>query len=171
MNTKSYLTTFLIFIPVFLFCFSSNAQNSSDTIRIARKGLGTVYYHDTKELTFKQAKALTKDNQAAYRLMQKADTMRVASYALGIVGGVALGFSLGHAIGRVMVGNTINKPLFFSMLGAGVVFIGISIGCEVGANNNAKEAVAIFNNAIKQSNNANLDLGFSPGGVMLRLNF
>jgi len=56
------------------------------------------------------------------------------------------------------------------MLGAGAVFTGISIGFEVGANNKAKEAITVFNNAIRQSNNANLDLGFSPGGVMLRLN-
>jgi len=64
-----------------------------------------------------------------------------------------------------------NGILFCSMLGAGAVFIGIGIGFEVGANNKAKEAITVFNNAIRQSNNANLDLGFSPGGVMLRLSF
>jgi hypothetical protein len=34
-----------------------------------------------------------------------------------------------------------------------------------------RKGVTVFNNAIKQKNNTYLDLGFSPNGMMLRLNF
>jgi hypothetical protein len=171
MNTKHYLTTILILPTIFLFCFSSHAQNSSDTIRIEKKGLGYVYYKDDVMVNYKQALQLTASNVDAFRLLEKSNSLRNAGYVFATAGGGCVGYSLGYVLGTVMVGNTINQPLFFSMLGAGAVFIGIGIGFEVGANNKAKEGITVFNNAIKQSNNANLGLGFSPNGVNLRLNF
>jgi Na+/H+ antiporter NhaC len=61
--------------------------------------------------------------------------------------------------------------VFPPFLGAGVALIAIGIGFEVRANNRAKEGVAVYNNSIKQKSNANLDLGFSPNGVILKLSF
>jgi len=171
MNTKHYFTTILFFMVIFLFTYSVKSQNGSDTIRIVKKGLGYVYYKDNAMLNFKQVMTLTKSNTKAFRLMEKSNNMRVGSYIFGIAGGGCLGYSLGYVLGAAMFGNTINKPVFFSLLGVGAVFIGVGIGFEVGANNKAKEGVTIFNNSIKQSSNTNLDLGFSPAGVMLRLNF
>ena len=171
MNIKPYQTTILIFAAVFLFCFSSNAQNSSDTIRIVKKGLGYVFYKDDVVVNYKQALQLTASNVEAFRLLEKSNSMRNAGYIFAAVGGGCVGYSLGYALGLAMFGNTMNKPLFFTMLGTGAVLIGVGVGFEVGANNKAKKAIDIFNNAIKQSSNANLDLGFSPGGVILRLSF
>jgi hypothetical protein len=36
---------------------------------------------------------------------------------------------------------------------------------------NLRKGVDIFNNTIKQKNNTNIDLGFSPNGMILKLNF
>ena len=171
MSTKHHLTTILIFVAIFLSCFSSNAQNSSDLIRAEKRGLGYIYYKDSVALNFNQVMQLTKSNPAAFKLMEEAKTMRTSSYIFGIPGGFALGYALGHALGCAMVGKKINSVIFYSTLGTGAVLVFVSIGLEIGANNKAKEAIAVFNNAIKQKNNANLDLGFSPGGVMLRLSF
>jgi hypothetical protein len=171
MNTKYYLATILIFVAFFLSGFSSNAQNGSDTIRVVKKGLGYIYYKDNQMLNFKQAMHLTASNPEAFRLLEKSNSMRNAGYIFAAAGGGCVGYSLGYALGIAMFGNTMNKGLFFSTLGAGAVLIGIGIGFEVGANNKAKAGIDLFNNAIKQSSNTNLDLGFSPGGVMLRLNF
>ena len=168
---KRYLTTILIFATILLFCFSVHAQNSSDTISIVAKRLGYVYYKDNEMLNFNQIMQLTKSNPKAYKLMEQSNNLRVGSYIFAIAGGGCLGYSFGYILSTTMFDNTINNPLFFSMLGVGAVFVGVGIGFEVGANNKAREGVAVFNNAIKQKNNANLDLGFSPGGVMLRLNF
>lgn len=171
MTLKSYLSAILLFTVIALSVFSANAQNSSDTIRIVKKGLGYVFYKDDVVVNYKQALQLTASNVEAFRLLEKSNSMRNAGYIFAAVGGGCVGYSLGYALGLAMFGNTMNKPLFFSVLGAGAVLIGVGIGFEVGANNKAKEAISIFNNAIKQSSNANLDLGFSPGGVILRLSF
>ena len=171
MNTRSYFSTVLIFTTVFLFCFSSHAQNSSDTIRIVKKGLGYVFYKDDVIVNYKQALQLTASNTEAFRLLEKSNNMRNVGYVFAATGGGCVGYSLGYALGLALFGNTMNKPLFFSVLGAGAVLIGVGVGFEVGANNKAKEAIGIFNNTIRQNNKTNLDLGFSSGGVMLRLNF
>jgi len=171
MHTKHYLTTILIILASCLSSFSVHAQNSSDTIRIIKTGLNYSYYKENTKLSFNQVMQLTKSNIKAYKLIEQSNNMRVGSYIFAIAGGGCLGYSLGYALGAAMFGNTINRPVFFSLLGVGAVFIGVGIGFEVGANNKAREGVAIFNNDIKQKHNANFDLGFSPGGVMLRLNF
>ena len=114
---------------------------------------------------------LTASNPEAFRLLEKSNSMRNAGYVFAVAGGGCVGYSLGYALGLAMFGNTMNQPLFFSMLGAGAIFIGVGIGFEVGANNKAKEGITVFNNAIKQSKNTSIDLGFSPKGVMLRLEF
>ena len=122
-------------------------------------------------VNYKQALQLTASNIESFRLLEKSNRLRNAGYVFAVVGGGFAGYSLGYALGRAMFGNTMNKPLFFSMLGTGVVFIGVGIAFDVGANNKAKEGVEIYNNAIKQSNNTTLDLGFSISGVNMRLNF
>ena len=171
MNTKHYLTAIFIFAFIFLSSFNANSQSSSDTIKIVKSGLGNTYYHNGNILNFKQLTSTLHANKEAYGFLEKASSMRVGSYIFGCLGGGFLGFSLGHALGRAMVGAPINKTLFFSMLGAGVGFTGIGIAFDVGANKKIKEGVTVYNNALKQKNNANLDLGFSPNGVIMRLNF
>jgi len=171
MNTKHYLSTILIFSVIVLSVFLGNAQNCSETIRMIPKGFGYVYYQDNVMLNFTQVMQAASSHKEAFKLLEKSKNMRNISYVFATAGSGCLGFSLGYLIGIAISNNKVNQPLFFSALGAGVAFIGVSIGLEFGAVNKTKEAIDIFNNAIKQKINANLDLGFSPGGVMLRLNF
>jgi phosphoribosylformylglycinamidine (FGAM) synthase-like amidotransferase family enzyme len=172
MNPKTYLPTFLIFAVIFLSTFSVNAQNSSDTIQMRNTGLGgKAYYKDNVKLNFSEVMQLTRSNPEAYKFMDKASTMRIGSYIFGIPGGFVFGFALGHGLGRTMLGNPINKTLFYSMLGAGAALIGVGIGFEIGAKSNVKKGVAVFNNVIRQKNSANLDLGFSSNGIFLKFNF
>ena len=161
MNTK-HSASVLIFASIFLSCFLSSAQNSSDTIKIVKKGLGYAYYKDNEMLNYTQLTHLTISNSEAVTLLRASKNMQVGAYIFGCLGGGCMGYSLGYALETAMRGNTLNKTLFFSMLGAGAVFVGIGIGFEVGANNKAKEGIVVFNNAIRQKNSANLDLGFSP---------
>jgi hypothetical protein len=61
--------------------------------------------------------------------------------------------------------------LHYSMLIAGTGLIGISIGFEIVANIKLEAAVELYNKSQRENNNANLNIGFSPNGVNLRLNF
>ena len=172
MNPKLYLTSILIFITICLFNFSVKSQNNSDsTIRMVNKGLGYDYYQGNVMLSFKQVMYLTKSNPEAFKLMIRSDNMRSASIFFGFVGGVSLGYSAGYMLGRFMTGRTFEEKIFYPILGAGAALIFIGIGFSAGATDNARKGIAVFNNGIKQSNNANFDLGFYPGGAMLRLNF
>ena len=171
MNSKHNLSAFLIIAFILLSSFASHAQNSSDTIRMEKRGLGYVCYKDNEMLNFTQLVHLTSSNSETAKLLRASKNMQVGAYVFGCFGGGFMGYSLGYALGTAMNGNTLNKTLFFSMLGAGAVFAGIGIGFEVGANNKVKEGVEIYNKSIKQKNNTSLDLGFSSNGMGLRLNF
>jgi len=171
MTPKHYFAAIIIIALIFLSGFSGKAQNSSDTIRIVKSGLGYLYYQDDVTLNFKQVMALTKENKKACRLMEQATNMRGAAYVFAAFGGGFAGYALGYALGCAMYGNPMNQPLFFIMLGAGAAFIGIGVAFEAGANNKVKAGVELFNQSKKQTNNPNLGLNFSPNGVNLRLNF
>jgi len=170
MNTKRYLSTILIFVIFFFTDFSAKSQNDSNTIRVASRGLGSVYYKDNVMLTLNQVKQVTYSTPEAYLLMVKSSNMQVASYIFGCAGGFSLGFSIGHALGS-LANRNFNSRLFYSTLIAGLGSISIGIAFEIASHNKAKQGIAIYNNAIKQKNSTNLDLGFSPNGLLLKLNF
>ncbi|MCL2311988.1 MAG: hypothetical protein FWC41_05810 [Firmicutes bacterium] len=171
MNIKHSLTAFLIFIAIFLSGFSSNAQNGSDTVTIVKRGAGVNYYYQEGNLLkFNQLMDLTKANEIAYGLMQQAYNLRIASICFYITGGISFGFSLGYFIIGAIFDN-IKTSILIPSLGAGV---GLLIGggiCGLFANTKILKGVKVFNNSIRQNNNASLDLGFSSNGVMLRLSF
>jgi hypothetical protein len=171
MNHKHHLSAILLLAAIFLSCFSGYAQHVSDTIRMEKTWGGYVYYKDNTRLSFKQLLHLTNSNLEAVKLLEKSNDMRIASYIVGIPGSFAFGFSLGYALGALIVGNTFNKNIVYPILGAGIALTSIGIGLEIGANTKAKQGVAIYNNAIKQKNNAHLNLGISTDGILLRLNF
>jgi len=172
MSKKSYLPTILIFAAaILLSCFSVKAQSLSDTIRVEKRGLRYIYYKDNVMINFQQVMYLTASNPKAFRLLKESKNMRNAGYFFAIIGGGCVGYSLGYMLGRSISDNTINYGLFAAILAAGTVSIGVGIGFQIQASNKAKNAVVVFNNAIKRKNKANLDLSFSPGGVLLRLNF
>jgi len=170
MDTKFYLSEVLVLLAFLFFGFSGNAQSSSDTIRMVKKGSGIAYYKDSEMLNLTQVIQLTSSHKEAVKLLEQSRNMRNITYIFAPVGGFCLGYSVGHLIGTAIFGTAINQPLFFAMLGAGVVFTGITIALEAGSNNKARMGIALFNQSVKQKNNISLDLGFSPGGMLLKLN-
>jgi len=179
MNPKQFFTTILIIATVFFSGFSGKSQNNQDTISIVKGKFGYTYQQGNKIMNLKQLMYLTyPSNKEAFRLMRKSNNLRNASTVFGFAGGGCLGFALGYALARslsynsiTMYYNPINRPLFFSFLGAGVGLIGIGIGFEIVAKSNLKEAIDVYNHDIKQKNSANLDLGLTSNGMMMKLNF
>jgi hypothetical protein len=171
MNTKPHLTTIAIIAILFLFCFSVHAQSSADTIRIEKKGLGYVYYKGSEMLNYEQVLQLNALYPEALKLIEKSTTMRTTSYVFGIIGGAVIGGSIGYVLGVGKLGVMFNMPSFLTLLGTGVVFAGIGVGCEISANNKAKQGVKALNHAIRQKNNTSINLSLSANGALLRLNF
>jgi len=171
MHTKHYLTTILIFATIFLCCFSAKSQNNLDTIRIEKSVIGFDYYNNNNMLNFYQLLNLSKKNEEAHKLMRNAFSFHIASVCFTSAGCFFLGYSAGYVIGCAIKKDLVDMNTFLPFLGAGVGLIGIGIGFELGANNKAKEGVAVYNKSIKQQTNTNLDLGIYPNGMMFRLNF
>lgn len=169
MTTKHYLTAILIFALIFLSAFSGKAQNSSDIIR-AEKTIwgGYTYFKDNEMISFDQVKRLIAENEKAYNLLKDSRGLRINSYMVAFVGGGCVGYALAEF---AILGNMINRPVVFSVLGAGVALIGIGIGLDAAANKKLKTAITIYNQSKRENNHANLYVGFSPNGVNMRLNF
>jgi hypothetical protein len=171
MILNHHLTAILIFATIFFSGFSGKAQNDIDTIRIEKKGVCYLYYQNGKVLNFKQLSSLTRENKEAYQFMTKAKDQNIAAFAFAFVGGGCLGYSLGYALVSVMDGNPLNKSLFYSLLGVGVGLTGIGIVFDISAKKTIKKGIDAYNNSTKQKNNTNLNLGFSPNRMSIRLNF
>ena len=171
MNTKPYLTAILFFAIIFLSHFSGNAQKISDTISIVKDGFDTDYYQKGQKLDLGQLVDIVKENSVACSFIEKAYTLHVIGVVFDVAGGVYFGFSAGYAIGCAITGNLVNLKVLLPLLGASAGFIICGITCEIVSKNKIHRGVKLFNQSKKQSNNTNLDFGFSPNGVNLRLNF
>ena len=114
---------------------------------------------------------LSADNPVAHKLMKDAYTLHVFSICVSSVGGFLLGYSAGYAIRCAVKKNQVDMKIFIPILGVGIGVTGIGIGFELWANGKTNKGILIFNNSVKQKNNSNLNLGFSPNGMALRLNF
>jgi hypothetical protein len=100
--------------------------------------------------------------------MRQGNNLRVASICLYTPAAFFLGFSVGYII---ITGPDFNKNISFISLGAGAGLLIAGGICELVSNAKILKGVKIFNHSKIQNNHTNLDLGFSPNGVILRLNF
>jgi hypothetical protein len=171
MNPKHILSAFLFFVVIFLSGFSGNAQNSSDTITVVERWVGTDYYLNNTPLKITNLFHIVRENREAYNMMQKAQKQQVASYFFAIPGGFCVGFSLGYGLACLIKRMPLEKKIFFPSLGVGVVFTGIGIAFDVSANKNIRNGVEIYNYSKKQTTNTNLNLGLTRNGMMIQLNF
>jgi hypothetical protein len=172
MNAKHYLPTILICATIFLFYFKSYAQNSSDEIKIVNgKFWGCDAIQNGKTLTYNQLIKITRENPESCKYISKAYGLKGAGIFLGFVGGCGMGFSLGYALGRVIYDSPFEMKIFFPVAIAGVCLVACSITFDALATQNLRKGVDIFNKSIKQKNNANIDIGFMPNGMFLKLNF
>jgi len=171
MIIKSYLTAILIFTTILLSCLSSHAQNNSDSIQVIKRGMKYVYFQGNTLLSFQQVLFLTSSHPKTSKLLRKSNNMHNLSYVFGFAGGGCVGYSLGYILGTAVSANAPNFGVFVSTLVIGAGLIGIGIALEIDAKNKAIEAIAVYNHSKRQRNNKNLDVGFSPTGVLLRLSF
>jgi hypothetical protein len=171
MNPKHHFTAILFFAILFLSCLSVKSQNSADTIRIVEDEIDIDYFLNQKRLSYKLLMDLTKENRAAYKIIDEAYSLHKMSIFFDCAGGLLVGYAAGYAIGKAIVGNIFNLKVFLPILGTGIALTSIGIGFEAGATKKAKKGVAVYNQSIKQKNNANLNLGFYPNGMALKMNF
>jgi len=167
MNPKHFLTTIFIFI----FTFSSHAQNNADEILVVAKGNNYRYIKNDKELIFRQLVSETKDSKEAQQLAIKAYNKRAAGIGTAFVGGCLVGYVLGDAIAKSKRNIDIEGKISIPLLVGGVGFLIGSYCFETSAKKNAKECVDIYNNYVKNKKSANIELGVSPSGINIKLNF
>jgi hypothetical protein len=171
MHTKHYFTAILIIALTLLAGFSGKAQNSSDTVTIVEKWYGADYYVKNVPLKLSNLLYLAKDNKEAYRLIHKAQNLQATAYCLSIVGGCAIGGSLGYVLTCFLFDNKVETIKLASVLTAGIVVMIGGIAFDGAANQNIRKGIKLFNSSRKQDVSTNLDLGLSPTGMMLRLSF
>lgn len=167
------LATYFFFATFFLLHFFVKSQNNSDTISMIKKDGRFLYYKNDVVLSKEQLKnLLIENNTIAFYLMEQSNNRRVTSCIFGFAGGVSLGYSFVYLLDRLQNKKNMNPKLFYPFLGAGLGLIVIGIDFGISANNKAREAIAAYNRSKRQKNNStSLNLGFSPGGVLLKLDF
>ena len=171
MHIKHFLTTISFFTLLLLFCFSSNAQSNFEEIQVERRGNKYIYTKNSVVLSFGQLISETGDYREAQSLVLKAYRKRSASVGLGFVGGFCVGFVLGHVIVKSTRNESVNTKLVLPLFLGGLGLITASYCLEVSAKKNAKDGVDIYNKFVKQKNNPNIHLGFTPTEISLKLNF
>ena len=171
MTLKHILPTILLFAVIYLSCFSSCAQYSSDTITVKKFGRESVYSYNNRIIRPYQLSDIAYSNKEAAKLFQEALHLRVAGGFLGGIGGFVVGFTAGHTIVRTTKNVPVKWAVVLPFLAIGSAFIICSISFEVLAKQRVDIGVRVFNNSIKQKNSANLNLGISTNGMIVRLNF
>ena len=172
--TKKLICLIIIMELIFLAPFLAYSQNDSTAIYIKGKGFGFVFSQNGKTVKIVELMAITKTNKEAYKFITKSNSLDVASVFFGTVGGLCLGFSIGYGIGSLISGNKVSMKTFLPIIGVGVAFTVCGIVFRAMSTDNARRGIEIYNNALKQRHNTsgnNLDIGFSPNGVVMKLNF
>ncbi len=160
MQQKILVLLALLFIPV----FSAFGQSRTDSIEI-KKGFGTVFRHNGKNLTPKQLLDLTASNPDAYKEMQIAKSNHAAGSVFGFIGGFLVGWPLGTAIG----GGDPN----WALAGIGAGLLVISIPFSSAYTKHAKNAANLYNSGVSHSSlhGPKLHIGMSGSGMGLRFSF
>jgi len=130
----------LILIGI-LFLFSISqlfAQNKSDSIEI-KKGFGTAFRQQGKNLKPRQLLDITRVNTEAYKEMKIAKKKFDIGYVLEFVGGFCVGY------GVAPFGGKANPTL--AVAGLGLVFAAIPF--HIAFVKHAKKGVRIYNSWIK----------------------
>jgi hypothetical protein len=170
MHTKNFPTTISFFTLFLLLCFSSNAQNDLEEIKVERRGNKYIYSKNNVVLSFGQIISETSDCREAQNLALKAYRKRSAAVGVGFAGGFCVGFALGHATVKSTRNESVNTKLVLPLLLGGAGLLTASYCFEVSAKKNAKEGVDTFNKFVKQKNNTTFNLGFAPNGICIIIN-
>ncbi|MDR2834691.1 MAG: hypothetical protein LBV69_00620 [Bacteroidales bacterium] len=156
--------------------FENNNFQNIKTIEDSIERFKGVYYINDNRLTFKGLCYITQNNLEANNILNYADKYRKSAYIFGATGGFLVGWGIGVNVSAKYKKkyNTyynyknyeLNTILFIS----GLAFCTIGITCDILKYRYTKKAVKIYNQSIREKY-MKLDIGFSPTGIGLRLNF
>ena len=172
--TKKVICLIIIMALIFLVPFLAYSQNDSTAIKIQSKEFGIAFSQNGKTVRIGELMDITKTNEEAYKFILKSSSLDVASVFLGIVGGGCLGFSIGYGIGYFLSGYKVSMKVLLPILGVGVGSTICGFVFSAMSADHARRGVEIYNNALKQRHNTSsnsLDIGFSPNGVAMKVNF
>jgi hypothetical protein len=149
-------------IGIFLFsCFQLFAQSPADSIEV-KKGMGTVFRQNGRNLTPRQLLDITQSNPAAHQEMKAAKTNYDVGYVLGFAGGLFVGWPLGSAI----AGGDPN----WTLMGVGAGLIGLSVPFSTAYNKHAKNAARLYNGGSSPSGMNKVEFRFGMTGTGIGLN-
>jgi hypothetical protein len=172
LNTRLYIATMVLFTILFSFSNSVKSQSSFDTIKVAEKGAGVRHFYvGDNQLNFNMLMGLTHKNETAFKFMEQAYNLRLASRLLYITGGVTVCFAIVY-ISQIHNSNSFTDiKVLLPSIGGGVFIILCGGICEFFSKDKILKGVKVFNKSIKENSTANLNIGFSPTGMTLKLNF
>lgn len=139
-------------------------QNQPEPIQV-KKGFGTAFIHQGKNLTPRQLLDLTETNAEAYQEMKIAKT----NYNIGSVISFAGGFMVGWPLGTALGGGEAN----WTLAGVGAGLIVASIPFSISYTKHAQKAVDLYNAGLGQSwlGDVNFGIGFCNHGLGLKMTF
>lgn len=154
----------LILLVFILTCFTSGAQNISDTIQMQKK-LGIIFLQNDKPLTPNQLTDLARPYPLAMKEMKRANANLITGSIFSYLGGFLIGYPIGTAIGG-------GEPEW-AMAAVGAGLVAIAIPFSSGYNMHAKNAVGIINGELKQNavSEIQFQFGATQNGLGLTLKF
>jgi len=171
MNIKRLFATFISFSAVLLFSYTAKSQAVSDTIRIKEISSTIRYYYvGNNQVKLNFLMDVTKENEISNKLMQQAYNLHLLSTGLCVVGGLTVGFAFGYLI-LPGITNSIKNEVLYSSFGAGVGLLICGGVCELASRNKILKGVRIYNKSMQNNAAASFDIGISPTGMTLKLNF
>lgn len=140
--------------------------NESDNQRVDMEKLtsakGGSVMKDKQKLKPYEVKAIMITNYAALKKYKGARAFNTLGIILSVIGGIDLGLAISYTLqGYDATGNFLLGGL---ELGAGLAFSSIS-------NNKVYSSVLIYNSGLKNHPTSSLNLGLTPNGLGLCLNF
>ena len=155
----------LFFVITCLLSINCFAQSNSEPILI-KKSMGTYFELKGEKLTQRALSNILKSNPEAFKYMEKANSNMVPGTIFSFAGGFLVGWPIGTAIGGKEDPN-------WALAGIGAGLIAVSIPFAIGYNKNAKKAVNIYNEGLKQTslNSTHLNFCFTGNGLGLKLTF
>jgi len=158
---------FFLISTLLIACYGlSIGQTSSDSITMKKVFGGYQYSKANVTLTMNQLVSVMKPNEEAYKQIKSAQSNYVLATIISGAGGAFIGYPIGTAIG----GGEPNWLL--AGIGAGLVVISIPITQKV--NEQAKQAVDIYNRGLQNTSfwyDKEIMLSASGNGIGFVLRF
>ncbi len=144
-----------------LTCSLAMGQQTPDTITINK----SLYVKDGIIYSLNELPGLVSTCRNAVELARKAKNQNITATIFAGIGGACVGWPIGTFIGG-------GEPEW-NLVVVGAAFIGIGIPLSVCANKNARRAVELYNRETSphQQTDIRLNIGFTPGGIGLALQF